>query len=246
MTIAIIDDEQHCIDRILMLLQPYKEKINIITYKTLQAAKKGINLRHPEIIFLDIKIHDHTGFDLLKVIDAYNFNLIFTTAYEKYAVNAFKFSAIDYLLKPINVEDFEIALQKAFRKIEKESLSEKINVLLSQFSKDRPSKISIYTQEGYMFLTLSEILYCQSDVNYTHIYTTSGKKYTVSKTLKQFDELLSESNFFRIHNSYLINMEHIKKYTKKGFVTLSNGISLEISTRRREIFFKEIKTIFSK
>ena len=242
MKIAIVDDEQHCTDSLLMLLKPYQHSIERIeTFCTVDDAVKGINLLRPDILFLDVHLHDSTGFDVLQKVAYLNFGLIFTTAYEQYAISAFKFSAIDYLLKPIDADDLDSAMQKAFQKSEKDQLSGKVSVLLSHLVADQRSrKISIPTAGGYIFLKVSEIIRCQSDVNYTHIFAVSGKKYTVSKTLKHFEDILSGCNFFRVHNSHLINLDYIKKYTKGkgGFVTLSDNTMLEVSTRRKEEFLR--------
>ena len=239
MTIAIIDDEQHCIDRLVKLLEPHNDKMQILIYDSVETAITGINLVRPDIVFLDVQIHDKTGFDILKAVDFDNFSLVFTTAYERYAIDAFKFSAIDYLLKRIAKEDFENTLNKIFKRAEQTHLSEKLNMLLANISADVTSKkISIPTHEGYIFLKVSEIIRCQSNVNYTHIYTVDQKKYTVAKTLKYFEELLSSYGFFRIHNSHIINMSYIKAYSKNGYVTLSDNFKLEVSVRRKEAFVK--------
>ena len=164
---------------------------------------------------------------------------MFTTAYERYAIDAFKFSAIDYLLKPIASEDFENTLQKIFKKAEHTKLNEKLAVLLANLSTENVSKkISIPTHDGHEFLSISDIIRCQSNVNYTHIFSKDQKKYTVSKTLKYFEDLLSDYGFFRVHNSHLINMSYIKAYSKNGYVTLTDNNKLEVSVRRKEAFIK--------
>ncbi|WP_111307491.1 LytR/AlgR family response regulator transcription factor [Confluentibacter sediminis] len=239
MTIAIIDDEQHCIDRIVKLLEPYKDKMKVVTYSSVETAIVGINTVKPEIVFLDVQIHNKTAFDILKAVDFNNFSLVFTTAYERYAIEAFKFSALDYLLKPITEEDFENTIQRIFKKAEQTHLTEQVNMLLANFSNDSTSKkISIPTHDGYLFLSISDIIRCQSNVNYTHIFAVDQKKYTVSKTLKYFEELLTNYGFFRIHNSHLINMSYIKAYSKNGYVTLSDNCKLEVSVRRKDAFLK--------
>lgn len=239
MTIVIIDDEQHCTDRILFLLQSYIPQSHITCFTTADEAIKGIEEQHPDIVFLDVQLNGKTGFDVLSAVSYRNFNLIFTTAYEQYAIRAFKLSAIDYLLKPVDQEDLENAMQKALKKMEQEQLYERIDVLLSHLSADNlPQKISIPSKEGYTFLDIAAIIRCEADVNYTHIFLSDGKKYTVSKSLKYFEELLSPQNFFRVHNSHLINTAYVKTYDRSGFVTLSDHTRLEVSVRRKEEFFK--------
>lgn len=239
MTIVIIDDEQHCVDRILFLLRSYGPHIQVTCFSTVDEAVKGIEEHRPDIVFLDVHLNEKSGFDVLSAVSYRNFNLIFTTAYEQYAIRAFKLSAVDYLLKPVDQEDFENAMQKAQKKIEQEQLYGRIDVLLSHLSEEHlPQKISIPSKEGYTFLNIADIIRCEAEVNYTHIFSSDGKKYTVSRSLKYFEELLSQQNFFRIHNSHLINIAYVKTYGRAGYVTLSDHTKLEVSIRRKDEFFK--------
>lgn len=244
--VVIIDDEQHCIDRIKLLLQPYLDTVKIIgTYARVDEAIQGINSKKPDLLFLDVQIHDCSGFEVLKNVRLHTHEVIFTTAYETYAVQAFKFSAVDYLLKPIDKDDFCQAMEKVNHKLESKDFSSKVEVLLSNISKsDQHKKISIPTLEGYSFIEVSEIIRCQSEINYTTIFTIYNQKFTVSKTLKIFEDLLSDCNFFRVHNSHLINLAHIKKYAKGkgGYVTMVDDTNIEVSTRRKEAFLKIILT----
>lgn len=239
MTVAIIDDEQHCIDRLMHLLEPHSDHVEIVSYSTVEEGIKGVDGLRPDVVFLDVQLHDKTGFDVLSSVTHRNFSLIFTTAYEKYAIEAFKFSAIAYLLKPVDREDFEYALQKALDRAEQVQLQDRINVLLSHISRENsPKRISVPHKEGYVFLTVSEIMRCQADVNYTHIFTSDGKRYTASKTLKHFEQLLDGHQFFRTHNSHLINLGFVASYHKNGYAILSDGTKIEVSTRRRDAFVK--------
>ncbi|MCR9228339.1 MAG: LytTR family DNA-binding domain-containing protein [Flavobacteriaceae bacterium] len=239
MTVAIIDDEQHCIDHLAHLLQMYAEEIDMVSFSSVEEAIKGVDALRPDIVFLDVQLHDRTGFDFLSSVSHRDFNLIFTTAYEKYAIEAFKFSAIAYLLKPVDRDDFEFAFQKALDRTEQAQLNDRINVLLSNISKkNSPKRISVPHKEGYVFLMVTDIVRCQADVNYTHIFTSDGKKHTVSKTLKHFEQLLAGHQFFRAHNSHLINLHFVTSYHKNGYAILSGGTKLEVSTRRREAFIK--------
>ncbi|MFT4203447.1 MAG: LytTR family DNA-binding domain-containing protein [Chitinophagaceae bacterium] len=232
-SIAIVDDEQHCSDRLLAFLAPYHDT-DIVTYDNVAAAVKGINTIQPDILFLDVQLHDQTGFDVLQSVSYQGFSLVFTTAYEQYAVRAFEFSAIDYLLKPVGREDLERAIRKALDKKEKENVLGKINVLLSHLSSGNPNKkISIPTADGYEFVNIADIVRCESDVNYTHVHTSDAGKYVIARTLKQFEEMLSAHGFFRVHNSHLVNLEYVKKYERSGILTLRDGTRLEVSSRRR-------------
>lgn len=240
----IIDDEQHCIDRLEALLKPYSNTITIIgSYLTVDTGVQGIESLSPDVVFLDVQIHEQTGFDVLKAVKQLNFEVIFTTAFEMYAVQAFKFSAIDYLLKPIDADDFRLAIDKLSQKIEAKDFSKKVKVLLDNISKnDVQKKITIPTLDGLEFLEVANIIRCEADINYTIIHTKDGRKIMVAKTLKSFEALLSDCNFFRVHNSHLINLNHLVKYTKGkgGYVTLIDHSTIEVSVRRKEDFLKAI------
>ncbi len=240
MKVAIVDDEQHCIDHLVALLRPYGSEVDLSCFGSAEKAIVGLNAVRPDIVFLDVQLHTKTGFDVLSSIAKRDFSLIFTTAYETYAIEAFKFSAIDYLLKPVDKDDFEMAMQKAINKVEQSQLHDRIKVLLSHISvEETPKRISVPHKEGYVFLMIEDIVRCQADVNYTHIFTTDGKKYTASKTLKHFEKLLEGQHFFRTHNSHLINLHYVTSYHKDGYAILSDGHKLEVSTRRKEAFIKE-------
>lgn len=245
MKVVIVDDEQHSSNRILSLLEPFKNNLQIKIFDTVDIAIEGINAIKPDVVFLDVQIHDRTGFDILEQVDFLNFSLIFTTAYEKYAIDAFKFSAIDYLLKPIEKEAFEKSLKRAFDKNEKKYFNEKVDVMFSHLSSQNvPKKISLADTSGFVFVEIDSIVRCESSGNYTSVFTTNQKKFVVSKTLKYFEEMLAEHQFFRIHNSHLINMQYVKAYAKSGFVTLENNSKLEVSIRRKEAFLNACKAFF--
>lgn len=239
----IVDDEPHCINRLTELVKPLENVLLIGAYTSIEDGSNAILNLVPDLIFLDVQINDKTGFDLLKKVGKRGFEVIFTTAFDAYAVQAFKFSAVDYLLKPIDSDDLSQALEKVSEKLDKRDFEKKVETLLSNlYKKDIHKKISIPTSEGLIFIEVSDIIRCQSDVNYTHIFLNGNKKITVSKTLKSFEALLSECNFFRIHNSHLINLECISKYIKGkgGYVTMIDGTYLEVSTRRKEEFLKRL------
>jgi two-component system LytT family response regulator len=243
----IIDDEQHCIDAIMNLIGNYKDLFKVLgAFKNIEdAVNATINLK-PDLVFLDVKLGNQTGFDYLRELKNINFNIVFTTAHEEYAVKAFKFSALDYLLKPIDLGDFNLAVMKIKEKMLMSNIKGQIEVLMHNLNVDDELKrLSIATSEGYIFLEVSDILYCKADVNYTHIYTKNGDRVTTSKTLKIFEELLKNSNFFRVHNSYLINLLYVKKYTKGkgGYITMIDNATIDVSVRRKEAFLKQIVSL---
>lgn len=240
----IIDDEQHCIDRLSGLLSEHCNHLVKIagSYKSVREGIDAINALQPDLIFLDVQIGNETGFDLLKQLGKKNVEVIFTTAFEKYAVQAFKFSAVDYLLKPVDPDDLKQAVDKLKEKISFDESSKKMEVLLNNLKNIQgvAKRIGIPTINGLVFLSVSDIIRCQSDVNYTTIFSKDNTKLMVAKTLKEFEELLTEYNFFRVHNSHLINLAYIKSYNKGkgGYVTMMDNSEVEVSTRRKEEFMK--------
>lgn len=242
----IIDDEPHCADRLNSLLESHcRQEIQVMgAFGTLEEGKAAIRKLQPDLVFLDVQLHDQTGFDLLKGLDSIPFSVIFTTAFEKYAVQAFRFSAIDYLLKPVDRDDLLQAIGKVSRKRSQEEVSQKYEVLFHNLKNIQgvSKRISVPTVNGLLFIQVSDIIRCQAEVNYTVIFLKGKQKITVARTLKEFEELLSDYNFFRVHNSHLINLLYIKSYNKGkgGFVSMNDDSVIEVSTRRKEEFLKKI------
>jgi two-component system LytT family response regulator len=243
----IIDDEQHCIDRITGIIERnYADSIRLLQAQ--QSVKEGIKAikeHQPDLIFLDVQIGGRTGFDLLRECGTINFKIIFTTAYDRFAIQAIKFSAIGYLLKPVDEDDLAEALNKINEtSVEHTSLmAEVIENNLRQPVKKK--KLTIPTGNELLFVNIEEIIRCHSDVNYTTIYKNDAQKIVVAKTLKEFEELLAEQDFFRIHNSDLINLSYIKSYNKGkgGSVFLNDGTELQVSTRRKDEFLKKMSEL---
>ncbi len=241
-TTLIIDDEKHCIDCISDLLQQSELQFNYLL--SAQSVEEAIYITHryqPDLVFLDVHLGNQTGFDFLLQLESIKFDIIFTTAYDQYAIEAFKFSALDYLLKPITSSAFQVAIKRFRDSSTKKYFERKMNVLWHNFKNDVTTrKITIPTQEGYLFLELSEVIYLKADGNYTHIYCKDGLKYTVAKTLKIFDEMLSDANFFRVHHSSIVNLKYVRKFHKGsgGYVVMEDGTSVNVSIRRKENFLK--------
>jgi two-component system LytT family response regulator len=240
----IIDDETHCINRLSDLLKEYCQNIYLAgSFTTVNEGISGILNLQPDFIFLDVQINNQTGFDILKEIREINFEIIFTTAYEKYAVQAFKFSALDYLLKPVDSDDLVRAVNKVNKKISGNEISQKIDILFHNLKNNSGSqKISIPTSDGIIFLDINDIIRCQSQINYSIIFLKNNQKITVAKTLKEFEELLSAHNFYRVHNSHLINLAYIKKYNKGrgGSIFMSDNSEVEVSSRRKDGLLKRL------
>jgi len=243
----IIDDEQHCISRLEQLLREnFSQTIHLAgSFQTVEEAFTGIKKIQPGLVFLDVQIHDKTGFDLLQQLDQINFEIIFTTAYEKYAVQAFRFSALDYLLKPVDEHELKTAVNKLNQLISKTDTANRLDVLFHNLKNLQGSskRICVPVVNGFVFLQVNEIIRCQSEINYTTIFLKDGKHLVVAKTLKEFEAILSEYNFFRVHNSHMINLNFIKSYNKGkgGFVMMSDNSSVEVSTRRKDEFLKRLE-----
>ncbi|HVS92927.1 MAG TPA: LytTR family DNA-binding domain-containing protein [Mucilaginibacter sp.] len=247
----IVDDEEHCISRLQGLLDTYcKHTVQVAgTFNTVEKALAGIAEIKPDLLFLDVQLHEKTGFDLLGQLPNINFEVIFTTAYDNYAIKAFKFSAIDYLLKPIDPDDLLQAMNKLQKAMQHNELSDKFSALLGNLRSNSLAarKITVPTSKGLVFLPVDEIIRCEASVNYTTIYLKDKQSLMVAKTLKDFEELLADHHFFRIHNSHLINLNCIKSYHrgKGGYVVLSDNTSLEVSTRKKDLFLKKVEnTVF--
>jgi two-component system, LytTR family, response regulator len=195
-----------------------------------------IRMTKPDLVFLDVQMPDGTGFDLLEKLDEISFKVIFVSAYDHFAITAFKFSALDYLQKPVDSEELKQALVK-FSKPDN-SQPAKIKVLLG--NKSGIEKIVLPSQDELIFVKVDDIVRCESDNNYTCFYFQSGERILVSRTLKDYEELLEPLGFFRIHKSSLINLRYLKKYKKGegGMVTLEDGTQLEVSRRRKDDFLK--------
>ena len=244
----IIDDEMHCIKRLEFMLADVKDIVEICgVFQSVETGIKAIKEIKPDLIFLDVEINNETGFDLLKKVPAINFEVIFTTAYDKYAVQAFKFSALDYLLKPVEENELMQALNKLHEKIASKQTAKKFESLFHNLNatNNTSKKICVPVVNGIEFITVNKILRCESDINYTTIFMLNKQKLTVAKTLKEFEELLSDYNFYRVHNSHLINLAYIKHYNKGhgGFVTMEDGSEIEVSVRRKDEFLKKLTAL---
>lgn len=196
---------------------------------------KLIKATKPELVFLDIELQDGTGFDVLEILSPVNFKVIFTTSSNAYAIKAFRFSAIDYLLKPIDLEQLEEAVRKAKNQV-KPTKPEYVNMLLQQMKTQKPAeKIALHSAEKIQIVNVTDIVRCEADVNCTTFYFASGSPLLVTKTLKYFDQLLAESGFLRVHQSHLVNGQHIKEFIKTdgGYLLMDNNQTVPVSARKK-------------
>jgi two-component system LytT family response regulator len=240
----IIDDEAKGRQALKQKLADYCPQVNVVAEAT--NGEEGIEVieqHHPQLIFLDIEMPRMNGFEMLNNIKEKNFQVIFTTAYDQYAIKAIRYSAFDYLLKPIDIEELRSAVDKVSNA---ENIDTKKQAELLQQNISHPkkllNKLAIPTLDGLFFYNIADIIYLEAQSNYTNLYFTNKIKVTASKTLKEFEELLPTDMFFRPHHSYLINLNYIKRYIKGdgGQVELENGAYIDVSRRKKEEFLKAI------
>src|SRR5688572_26299252 len=199
----IVDDESKSRESLRILIEDFCDNVKVCALcQNVDEGIKAIQEHKPEVVFLDIQMQRETGFDLLTKIKTIDFEVIFTTAYSEYAIKAFKFSAIDYLLKPIDIEELKGALSKVEKKLNG-SFAQRLEHLMQNLKPATPQnfKLALPTSDGLVFIKIDDILYCEASSNYTEIFCADGKKYIVSRTLKEYEDILVDHNFFRIHNS---------------------------------------------
>jgi two-component system LytT family response regulator len=245
-TCIIIDDEKHAREALSKIIERYfNAKLKILyAADSVKEAVFAINKHNPDLVFLDIEMPEENGFKLFEYFDIYNFEVIFTTAYKQYAIDAIKFAALDYLLKPINYIDLRDVLTRLEKKQDKSSNAVQIEAFINNLNPDPGnfSKIALPTLDGFQLEKVNNIVYCQAEENYCKIFTNRNELILVARTLKSIEELLPVEIFFRIHKSYLVNMNYIKSYSKsEGYrVKLENGIELDVATRRNDDFVKAL------
>ncbi|MEE4000559.1 LytTR family DNA-binding domain-containing protein [Tenacibaculum sp. FZY0031] len=232
----LVDDMPTALEMLQNDLTQYHPEIEIIdTAKSVVEALKVLRKQEPDILFLDIMLGDGTGFDVLEIHPNLSSKIIFVTASDEYAIKAFKFAAIDYVLKPYSNEDLANAINKAKNQIKPDK--EQLTVLQQSISKpnQRPKKISLNTSDKITVVNLDDIVRCQSDNNYTEFFMNDGQKILVGKTLKHFADMLKEYDFLRVHQSHLINIQFIKEFIKSdgGYLVLKNKTTVPVSVRKK-------------
>lgn len=248
----IIDDEQNCVEVLEILIKQNFDDLSVVaTFTSSKKALEYLQTNEVDLVFLDIQMPFLTGIDLLEKLEKYNFHVVFTTAFDQYAIKAIKLSALDYLLKPIDEELLTNTIVK-FRKIKgQNNIQQQIASLLQQYGSPVTStasainpnnKIAVAFQDKIIFYDPQEIMYCQSNDNYTTLQLKNGERVMASKTMKHFEDILAPLGFIRPHQSYIINAKFIEQYNKKdgGFLVLTDGTSIPVSRHRKE----EILTMF--
>ena len=239
----IVDDELKARETLADLIGNYCPSINIVaSADSVKNAVPVITKYKPDLVFLDIEMPFENGFKLFEQFPDANFNVIFVTAYDQYAIKAIKFCAMDYLLKPVDPDELMIAAEKMqAEKLIAQQNRKKISLLLQNLDlKQKMKQIILPSCNEYIFVNLDTIIRCTADNNYTLFYLVGGKSHLVSKNIGEYEKLLEDKNFFRIHNSHLINLNHIKKYIKGegGSVIMSDDTVLEVSRRKKNEFME--------
>jgi two-component system, LytTR family, response regulator len=240
----LIDDEENSLNALMQKLTQHCPLVEIIaTYTVSAEAVKGIDLLRPDIVFLDIEMPGLNGFNLLQQVQYKNFEPVFVTAYDHYAVRAIRYSALDYLVKPVDIAELKSTVERALAKKNDSMPNQRLELLLDHLSSPIKhfKRIAIPSHDGLQFIKVSDIIYLEANVNYTHIYQAEHK-YVVSRTIKDFEELLPADTFIRIHNSYIINKDYLEKYIRGegGQVVLSTGVTLDVAKRKKADFLKAI------
>ena len=237
-----IDDERDALEMLEHILKRNCPEVELVALcdSPLDGLEKIKSLK-PDLLFLDIEMPQLNGFDLLDRLGKYDFDVIFTTAYNQFAIRALKVCALDYLLKPIDIDELKEAVQKsASRKLRVSN--EQLEMLMNYFKPEKPKarRIALTVSDHLIFVETSDIIYCESDSNYTVFFLANGEKVMISKTLKDVEEILEGSDFFRVHASYLINMKHVRKFTRGdgGYVVMSNNQHITVSRKKKDEFFE--------
>jgi two-component system LytT family response regulator len=237
----VIDDEKPSREVICNYLQEYCPEVEIVaTAGSVQTGYKVIKKHHPDMIFLDIELGDGKGFDLLSMFDIVDFCIVFVTAYSEYAVKAFRFSAVDYLLKPVKIDELKEAVSKVHNLNGRQLSSDNITTLLKSFNSS-PSAVPtlvIPHVKGFEVLKISDIIMCKADGYCTNFHLTGNRKIVSSKNLKQYEDLLPEHNFIRVHHSFMVNLNHVCSFTKQGEIVLTDEIKASLGDAYKEAFIR--------
>ena len=241
----IIDDEPFCCEVLDALLTRYCPEIKVvgICYSGKEALQE-IKEQKPQLLFLDIEMPQMSGFELLQKLPAADFDVIFTTSYDQYAIKAFRASALDYLLKPIDRDELQVAVHKLTGK-KHQSLAAQLEVLLQRMhtSVSAVNKVAMPSMEGLQMVAVDSIIRCESDSNYTIVFIKNQQKLVVSRTLKDIEEMLEDYSFIRIHHSCLVNINEINKYVKGegGYVVMSDGSTADVARSKKEMVLKALQ-----
>ncbi|RZK02543.1 MAG: response regulator transcription factor, partial [Flavobacterium sp.] len=228
MKAIIVDDEKSNIENLTLLLQKYCPQINLIgAALEVDSAVELINLHMPDVLFLDIQLGNRSGFDLLRLLPSKALEVIFITAFDKYGIEAIKFAALDYLLKPVSIPELIVAVKKAEEKVLARERNQQLAFLLSHIKNDglKPSRIALPQLHEVRYVEVSDIVRCEADNSYTSFYLITGDEIVVSRSIKEYTDLLKPIGFLRTHQSHMVNILYIKSWIKEdgGTLLLTNG-----------------------
>jgi two-component system LytT family response regulator len=238
MKILIIDDERDAREFVRILLEEDFPHASFFEAESVASGKEAIGRFQPDIALLDISMEDGTGFDLLDQIGEARFQIIFTTAHNEFAIKAFKYNALDYLLKPVDPEELKSAVKRAAERVIPDWYLTQLSNLLESQKKKALEKLSLPSAEGLTILKVAEIIRLESEGSHTLFYTQEGEKVMVTQNLKSYDELLPEDKFCRVHQSHLVNIDFVRKYIKEdgGYAMMTDGQKIPISRRKKDHF----------
>lgn len=248
MRAIIVDDEILVAQNLNLLLNRYCPEVQVLgMVHSASEAEKLIRAEEPDLVFLDVEMPGGNGFDLLRRFSQIRFGIIFVTAFDHYAVQAIKFSAIDYLLKPIDINELRAAVAKAQEQQKSRSINQSLNILLHNMAQPatRLQKLSLPTLDGMTFISINDIVYCQSDGNYTLFFLDNGDKLLITRQIGVYEELLPEPLFCRIHRQYIINVNKVTRYVKGrgGHVVMSDGREIDVAVRKKDDFLNAYSLI---
>jgi two-component system, LytTR family, response regulator len=236
----IVDDEERNIVILKKLIMHYCEGLEVMAAADDAAeAIQLIRQLHPQVVFMDVEMPNGSAFDVLNELMPVDFEVIFVTAFDSYAIKAFRYSALDYLLKPIDINDLQLAVQKAENRIREKNINQRLDHFMQYMpGKQNISKIALPNSGGLSFYDIHEIICCEAEGSYTRVELVNKVRLLVTVSLREFEEMLPASAFCRVHNSWLINLQHVKKYNKGkgGVIEMSNGQVVEVAQRRRDEF----------
>lgn len=241
----IIDDEEDARESLRLLIHKFCPEVSLLAICAgSQEGLAAIKAHRPDLVFLDVQMPYMSGFDLLGAVDELDFQTIFVTAHDKYAIKAIRFSALDYLLKPVDVEELVAAVNRVSEHLSEQSLASDYHSILTNVRNrlGQKGKLAVPTAEGMDFIDIRDIVYCEAEGSYTRLYLDGGSPMLVSKGLKDFEQILDAQFYCRVHHSFLVNLGHVAKYVKGegGYVIMGNGAHVDVSRRRKEEFMRLI------
>mgnify|MGYP005988456183 CR=1 FL=1 len=244
--VVIIDDEKRTRDLISRMISSFDFDVECVgTGESVATGIEAIEKHSPDIVLLDIQMPDGTGFDVLRNLVGLNFKVIFITAHEEFAIKAIKFSALDYILKPVDPDELSMAIKKAVDHLNDTPKPSQLSALQENARDGKKKRLVLKTQESVHVVELDQIIRCESNRNYTTFYLTEGNKIFVSRTLKEYELLLTGHNFMRVQQSHLINLDFVDRYDKVdgGAVVMKDGSQVPLSASKRDVFFKILENL---